>query len=273
MRKPKATEPNSPVAFLRLETYLDENETTEETEEKVDHAAEFAATTEKITKQLEGVTRQLATAAQAVTNRPAADPAPKPARYTEEQLWAAETEGKITAQQVTSMLRKYDREDMAAETERIVKERIQESSTAKTIDAKLGEFYAAHPGLTEDGSEDWKNAEAVYNELLAEGLPRGKATELQAYRQVFGRPSKQTEARETTTERTRKAETVAAGGKGAGKQKANPADPFDGLDERERKLYGDLMKGGVFRGKDDPNLKAAVALHRKQKADREGARA
>lgn len=231
-------------------------EETETKEEKTDpKQADLFGAVEKVTSKLDAVAQKLEAAAQ-----PKAE---KPVRYTEAQIWAAVDDGKLSERDAFKMLRQYDREDAKAEADRMVSERIAESTAQTKVDAKLGEFYRAHPEILREGSEERALADRVYSELLEDGAPSGKATVLAALRIAF--PTSHGPARETTTQRTARAETPSAPARPRG-ARSSASDPFDGFDEREREHYGKMIKAGRYKGADDPDLKKVLDRHRARKS-------
>lgn len=223
----------------------------------------FVAQSEKTNKLLEELVAQ----ARQQREAPKAEtPKEKPVRYTTAQLQAAVDSGKLSQADALEVIRLQERADIEAEVERKIAARLEASSAASGIQKKIDAFTARVPNVLVVGSEEWKAADQVYRELIAEGQTDGLQTALNALRIAFPEGQAKAEApRETTSQRQRSVETPgSSSGRSSTEKKPGSKGWPSWLEETRVEYYEEAIRRGRYKGKEDPMLKKELEILKKR---------
>lgn len=203
----------------------------------------------------------------------AAEPAPKKDTqpvYTAAQLQGFVDDGKITQAQATEYLLQQQQRQLDEKLQQ-QREADQKATTEQLrLDARIKQYAAALPDLSQTGSESWKRFEAAYQDLRSDGEPDSLKTQLRALQIEFGRdPSKLLEVTETTKQRQVSSERSGSGGS----QSKTPKDDGKGPPAWLRSdplwdHYNDGVRKGRYNGWDDPQIRGEL---KRLKAKRDAA--
>lgn len=259
----------------------DKEEKKEGEEKEASQLELFADRLEKTGEKLDSMSAHVAALAEraATTPPPAPAPAPeaKPARYTEEQVFAAVEKGDITNAQGLALLAKQIREDAKEEARRetqVAMAQQRQHQSEQGVSQKIAAYKAKVPGLALRGSDDWNRVAIRFQELVSEGHDgRNLLTELTAIRDVFGLDP-QEEPRERTKERAaRTTETTSTSSSRttAPTRGRKASEPDAELPQDARNYVQKLINLGQYKGWDDPKAVAYVNRYKQIQESRKSA--
>lgn len=188
-----------------------------------------------------------------------AEPAPEKT-YTRAELDSAVAKGSLSQAQADQIIERQSAAAIEAKVEKAVETKIAERTQSGTVGAKMARYRELVPDLADEKSKVSQRCAAVYQELIDEGLPANRATALAAVKQVCGALDA-LEAAKTAGQRET-SEEAGAGHGGASVPAGAPASIFKGIPNRFREHYAKGLEKGLYRGWDDPDLKAELDLVR-----------
>lgn len=198
-----------------------------------------------------------------VGTKPAAEP-PKEASDTELSQLVAR--GSITQAQADALRHERDAKRLRESVKEDVLREVRGEQALSQTQADIAKYIEVEPALGDRNSEISKRAATAYNRMLSRGLPEGAATQLAAVEQVLG-PLDALAAARTPGRRETHEETAGSGSGGAPAGGGDDAPPelFKGVDNKFRGHYREMISKGVYRGWDDPDLKAELDIVRTAK--------
>lgn len=131
--------------------------------------------------------------------------AEEPKVFTRQQLRAAVNEGTIDEDQMEEIWSTQQRDQINRDLSKQLDERDQRRTTESFVATETEKYLAAHPGVKEVGSPEWKKVKDEYDFLVQMGDKDSKATELKALRAAFGKnvdriPERTASRRETPSD-------------------------------------------------------------------------
>jgi len=188
-----------------------------------------------------------------------ANPAPsnEPRDFSVAELEAAVESGEITAETMQQQLDLQARRAIKREVLAEVKQMTAAERSAEKVKLGIDEFKGAFPELKDKKSKLRARVISEVERLSEDlGLPIDEKTELIAMRTICGDPK--VLKREVTRTAIRTEEGV-GGGQDMGDEESAGGAPA-ALDSDRRAYYNHLIGQGMYKGWDDPDLKAEIKI-------------
>lgn len=211
---------------------------------------------------LEARLQQESDARKALEEKLNAQEVKKPQVYSRADLQTLVDNGRISENEMESILERQREAKIEEKVLRKVEERTAAMQQDAMLEREFQRYKAVVPDVWKEGAEQRQKVSQEFAYLRSQGLPNSKATELAALRTVLGpidALEKRFEVQRESLQETHGATNDSPEGESSGPRNI----PADLKSDYER-----LISRGVYSGWDDKNLKEELALYRKKRGRR-----